>query len=298
MKKAFTLIELLVVIAIIAILAAILFPVFAQAKAAAKKATCLSNVRQLNNVWLMYANDYDDRWVTTGKRYSAEDASAANGGNVNDFFKIAQPYVKNWDIFYCPERNAIEEGSSNSANGRLFGYGMNYGPYHNRAGYGLFHISTNYTIGDQWYGQRHYFPGRNHSEFVSPAQMLALIDTGDDPQYTNSPYNMCEAGSNSEADCEAHIRHGGRYNVAFVDGHATNWQMKSYSDDPAGSDSHSWLLEPSNGELMLSECYDPDARIDGSFDPGSDSDIAGLEGAMSCRDTVANAIATRVPFKK
>ncbi|MFX8727564.1 prepilin-type N-terminal cleavage/methylation domain-containing protein, partial [Acinetobacter baumannii] len=51
MKKAFTLIELLVVIAIIEILAAILFPVFAQAKESAKKATCLSNIRQLNNAW-------------------------------------------------------------------------------------------------------------------------------------------------------------------------------------------------------------------------------------------------------
>jgi prepilin-type N-terminal cleavage/methylation domain-containing protein/prepilin-type processing-associated H-X9-DG protein len=60
-RKGFTLIELLVVIAIIAILAAILFPVFAQAKEAAKKAACLSNLRQIGTAFVMYQNDYDDR---------------------------------------------------------------------------------------------------------------------------------------------------------------------------------------------------------------------------------------------
>ncbi|HEY0868042.1 MAG TPA: prepilin-type N-terminal cleavage/methylation domain-containing protein, partial [Fimbriimonas sp.] len=60
-NRAFTLIELLVVIAIIAILAAILFPVFAQAKAAAKKTASLSNVKQLNLGQIMYATDNDDR---------------------------------------------------------------------------------------------------------------------------------------------------------------------------------------------------------------------------------------------
>lgn len=60
-RAGFTLIELLVVIAIIAILAAILFPVFARAKEAAKKAACTSNLRQLGTAWMLYLNDYDDR---------------------------------------------------------------------------------------------------------------------------------------------------------------------------------------------------------------------------------------------
>ncbi|HLK14176.1 MAG TPA: prepilin-type N-terminal cleavage/methylation domain-containing protein, partial [Fimbriimonadaceae bacterium] len=63
LKRAFTLIELLVVIAIIAILAAILFPVFAQAKAQAKRSVCLSNFKQVGLAILMYSNDADDTMV-------------------------------------------------------------------------------------------------------------------------------------------------------------------------------------------------------------------------------------------
>src|SRR5262245_11941185 len=64
-QKGFTLIELLVVIAIIAILAAILFPVFAQARAKARQATCLSNLKQLSTAFMMYVQDYDETYPPT-----------------------------------------------------------------------------------------------------------------------------------------------------------------------------------------------------------------------------------------
>src|SRR5580693_496270 len=95
--KAFTLIELLVVIAIIAILAAILFPVFAQAKEAAKRTSCLSNTQQIDLGMLMYMNDYDDTTPTI---------LGARGGNTSyeiDWYTQVNPYVKNFGVWFCPD---------------------------------------------------------------------------------------------------------------------------------------------------------------------------------------------------
>jgi prepilin-type N-terminal cleavage/methylation domain-containing protein len=93
--KAFTLIELLVVIAIIAILAAILFPVFAQAREAARKAQCLSNVKQLMTGAMMYVQDNDERYPMWDGGWGQPD------GNMWWMAQI-QPYVKNRGVYACP----------------------------------------------------------------------------------------------------------------------------------------------------------------------------------------------------
>lgn len=105
MKRAFTLIELLVVIAIIAILAAILFPVFAQAKEAAKQTACLSNTKQLGVSQLLYSNDYDDTVIPSNTANDQDGdpnlkplAEQLQGSWVNTI----QPYVKNSGILFCP----------------------------------------------------------------------------------------------------------------------------------------------------------------------------------------------------
>jgi prepilin-type N-terminal cleavage/methylation domain-containing protein len=105
LRKAFTLIELLVVIAIIAILAAILFPVFAQAKMAGKKTASLSNVRQIGTASMLYLNDNDD--VTPPLYYY--DATNLTLASTQGFYYwplLMLPYTKNEDIFLCPNDRA------------------------------------------------------------------------------------------------------------------------------------------------------------------------------------------------
>ncbi|MCS6777936.1 MAG: DUF1559 domain-containing protein [Chloroherpetonaceae bacterium] len=107
---AFTLIELLVVIAIIAILAAILFPVFAQARAKARQISCLSNMNQIGKATMMYAQDYDEMLFPYRTRdvnpFAAELSALGHTQSVNRTFfnQLLNPYIKNFDVWRCPSK--------------------------------------------------------------------------------------------------------------------------------------------------------------------------------------------------
>jgi len=208
-NRGFTLIELLVVIAIIAILAAILFPVFARAREAARKATCLSNLKQIALACLMYAQDYDEVLPACNNGTFAtshpivpvdpqDTAAAAAGAGLGskDYWQLGdllRSYIKSMDIFNCPT------GSRRDLSTPLEQQTLTSGPAIGVLKIGNFTHPNDYPgyawwmhVGNYWWGCNHYPFGDgvwaydycgNMGQFWDGGVALGLIDQGgDDPQ--------------------------------------------------------------------------------------------------------------------
>ncbi len=135
-KKGFTLIELLVVIAIIAILAAILFPVFAQAREKARSIACISNQKQIATAMLMYGQDFDEHLfpyrIVGPNPYAAKDSvhvcdsSLAGNGPATQrvfFNALLQPYIKSDGVWMCPDRSGAWVGIDPAGSAGTCSYG-------------------------------------------------------------------------------------------------------------------------------------------------------------------------------
>jgi prepilin-type N-terminal cleavage/methylation domain-containing protein/prepilin-type processing-associated H-X9-DG protein len=200
-RRGFTLIELLVVIAIIAILAAILFPVFAKAREKARQTSCLSNIKQLALAALMYTQDYDETLlrannvVPVGSYMLPDGVTPSTTGNLLWTYQVL-PYCKNVQMFNCPSSTFRWPPSTYTQNSC---YGFN-----------------DKTLGGVALGS-----------IISPAATIMFDDC---------TYYLTDWDTNNDNHQPPTQLHNGGANVAFVDGHA-KWYLgtsiASYAPDTA-----------------------------------------------------------------
>jgi len=176
-RRGFTLIELLVVIAIIAILAAILFPVFAQAREKARQTSCLSNMKQLALSALMYTQDYDEKFPTAGV-YDWSD----NGGTIDPgthyWPQRLEPYIKSIGVLRCPSDGGPSTAESN------YNWSGPYISYATNSLMGGAQLPDNHQRGvfavysTDWIGQGWFFPngGTAMAAINRPAETIALAE--------------------------------------------------------------------------------------------------------------------------
>ena len=221
-RNGFTLIELLVVIAIISILAAILFPVFARARENARRASCMSNLKQIGIGVMMYVQDYDETYPMS-LNYGANGTYDANDVSWVD---AIQPYVKSTQVFYCPSTgyqspyngnygtneivmpfststpSSIKMAAVNSPSQLylIFDYGTYYASYWN--------VSTT-TSGGDW----NYLPGAGENGTDTYCSNITAV-----------PGEMDRL-----SDCNSG-RHFDGVNVVFADGHV-KWLRSSVMVD-------------------------------------------------------------------
>ena len=253
-RTGFTLIELLVVIAIIAIMAAILFPVFAQARDKARAAACLSNLRQLGLAQSMYAQDYDE---TLPKGYHR----LPDGSDYPWYLAVA-PYTRNVSIFRCPsDRNPmmIAQFLSTALRKQITDFGVS--------------IICNYDV----MTPEECYPVRL-AELEAPAELISLVDMRDigawpgwtgywgvHPFRISSPLSLygqqlltgdqvmkaleaAEAGKAPSGEGAkfgprvATRRHSGGENYIFADGHA-HWMQFRQTLNPTtgGTEGSMWM---------------------------------------------------------
>jgi len=209
-RKGFTLIELLVVIAIIAILAAILFPVFARAREKARMASCASNLKQVALGALMYGQDNDEVYVGWNQGAHCN----TPGGSWPEH--VIFPYVKNNQLFICPSK--IFTGRTTCSYWSSWANAMN--------------LNSSYGWNCRGLGNGR---GTEMSKVQKPAELFWVADGGNPWR----PYKRVPTGCGAGYTSDATEPHNEGRNIAYVDGHV-KWMKssKAYAADKATMDTY------------------------------------------------------------
>ena len=243
-RNGFTLIELLVVIAIIAILAAILFPVFAQAREKARQTSCLSNLKQMGNALMMYVQDYDETLPMAGRNLAAGETDANTPTRWQGWL---QPYIKSGastanlsrgvgGVFVCPSQTSYPTVVSYGGTADNMGYGCNanlllwqksrsLAEVADAAGTFAFVEAAQLTRATATPGSpqnlnAELWPQSQDRRTDFQAEVPGGWDNPDTSRYTQAPDSSCN-------QCRRPIpRHNGGMNVVYTDGHAkwAKWQ--------------------------------------------------------------------------
>ena len=227
--RGFTLIELLVVIAIIAILAAILFPVFAQAREKARQTACLSNEKQIGMAFQMYSQDYDDglpcwaEWVMTSPLGTANPAGYWQG-RLQSYIKSGRPEVNdNTGVWQCPSLGSRGELEVRTDGSIPYSYGYNF-----MVAFG------NYGSVVSTSPRGYRYP--NMAEMDEPAGTILVGEGSTDgrmyPPYDFNYWNAKFKTPPTPATMTAYARevpdrHAGGSNYVFADGHAKWYKMEA-----------------------------------------------------------------------
>ncbi|MGI4792454.1 MAG: prepilin-type N-terminal cleavage/methylation domain-containing protein [Janthinobacterium lividum] len=281
-SQGFTLIELLVVIAIIAILAAILFPVFQSVRESARRTACLSNLKQLGLGFMQYNQDWDEDTLNVDKGYIQGGPQGAGYRYEATWYILLDPYTKSSALMHCPDRTdsaastkatttkvsgCVDNYYNNSTNpGTCVGYGYNDGIVSD-GGYGLIGAQTTDSAGNT------LRPGVSIARIISPAQTVAFGDTYD---------NLSIALDNisGTVTSSAAIRHTHRLNICFADGHAKAMPMLMAINN--GSP----VFLPASQSDATDWCYDPSAVGDYSIAGGGYP--GGAATGVSCATVASN----------
>jgi prepilin-type N-terminal cleavage/methylation domain-containing protein/prepilin-type processing-associated H-X9-DG protein len=243
-SSAFTLIELLVVIAIIAILAAILFPVFAQAREKARQTACLSNAKQLATALIMYAQAFDETLPGSAYNYF--------GGSVNalrnpKWMDVMMPYIKNDQVFNCPSDSGkkfvnINDPSRNSGSTVPPGGSFLLNNAYNGGTIGVQSGTSNKPLaalavpadtihilegGASTINNQFYWPA-SAANPVLPLQPLAGNNTFGLDKTANPPYFGYQDSSGRQYKVGG--RHNRVANLVFCDGHAKGMQIETVAE--------------------------------------------------------------------
>jgi prepilin-type N-terminal cleavage/methylation domain-containing protein/prepilin-type processing-associated H-X9-DG protein len=264
-RRGFTLIELLVVIAIIAILAAILFPVFAQAREKARQTSCLSNLRQISTAMMMYAEDHDGLFVPVIGRPSRQEKNFF----LMSWMHLLEPYTRSRGVFVCPssghtsqdylQNNDLLQNYGYMASFRVRGYDQITaitGPFGEAffEGIGGFYGAP---IGDFLEDT----PSYSQAQIARPVDTILVVDQGafewgmaDNKKrdlWFPVPRHLIEPSIKS---ADGHVAPQGILNCLFVDGHVKGmkhqamWEIKpgyTHRVSAGGDDvfSHFWPYE-------------------------------------------------------